>query len=262
MTSNMSAVVKLIPEYTGEGSVSEWVEKLELVCGLYGVQDIASVLPLRLSGGAFAVYQQLPDAKKKKADEIKKALVLAFAVDEYAAYEKFVSRRLGEGESPDVYLAELRLLADLFGGVPDQALACAFVAGLPDGVRQLLRAGAQMEKLKLAQILTRARAVLKDEGTTDRIEACAGMFSRAKVTVVQKEEGASEGMQACAGMATRGTRQDVKGQGCYNCGGPNHYARDCMVRRRTDKRSVKCYRCKKLGHIASSCPGNEGGEEV
>ena len=42
-------------------------------------------------------------------------------------------------------------------------LACAFVAGLPDAVNQLPRAGSRMDELPLDPILTRARAVLTYE---------------------------------------------------------------------------------------------------
>ena len=40
----------------------------------------------------------------------------------------------------DVYLADLRRLAELFGGLPDRALCFAFVNGLPDAARQVIRA--------------------------------------------------------------------------------------------------------------------------
>ena len=60
-------------------------------------------------------------------------------------------------------MAELRRLAVPFGGLSDKMLACAFVVGLPDSVRQLLRAGSRMGELPHAHILTRARAVLTDE---------------------------------------------------------------------------------------------------
>ena len=58
--------VKLIPEYDGSGkqTVVEWLEKLELVCKLRGVTDNASVIPLRLTGGAFAVYLQLGESDR------------------------------------------------------------------------------------------------------------------------------------------------------------------------------------------------------
>ena len=51
----------------------------------------------------------------------------------------------------------------MFGGVPERALACAFVAGLPDDIRRTVRAGCRAEDLDLADVLTRARAVLSDE---------------------------------------------------------------------------------------------------
>lgn len=91
---------------------------------------------------------------------MKKALLATFAADPHVAYDQFVSRRLCAGESPDVYLAELQRLATLFGGLNDRALACAFVSGLPEEIRQLLRAGSHMEDLDLDQILTRTRAVV------------------------------------------------------------------------------------------------------
>ncbi|KAK4318140.1 hypothetical protein Pmani_010831 [Petrolisthes manimaculis] len=84
--------LKLIPEYDGSAkqSVVEWLEKLELVCKLRGVSDVASVILLRLSGGAFAVYLQVNEEDRKNAKKIKEALLAAFAVDPYAAYEQFI----------------------------------------------------------------------------------------------------------------------------------------------------------------------------
>lgn len=46
------------------------------------------------------------------------------------AYEQFMVRHLRSGESVDVYLADLRKLASLFGGISEQSLTCAFVARL------------------------------------------------------------------------------------------------------------------------------------
>ncbi|KFD49690.1 hypothetical protein M514_09387 [Trichuris suis] len=119
-------------------------------------------------------YLQLPDDEKKDAEKVKKALLAAFAVDPFVAYEQFSGRRLRSVESPDVFLADLRRLASLFGGVSEKALACAFVAGLPDSVRQLLRAGSRLENLGLDQILARARAVLIDECPAGVANACLG----------------------------------------------------------------------------------------
>ena len=52
--------------------------------------------------------------------------------------------RLQPGETVDVFLAELRRLAVPFGGLSDKMLSCAFVAGMPDSVKPLPRAGSRM----------------------------------------------------------------------------------------------------------------------
>ena len=239
--------LKLIPEYDGSAtqSVVEWLEKLELVCKLRDVKDVASVIPLRLTGGAFAVYLQLSEGDQKSTKKIKEALLAAFAVDPFIAYEQFIGRKLQSGESPDVYLAELRRLSSLFGGMNDKALACAFVAGLPEDVRQLLRAGSRMESLELGQILARARAVIRDDGPCQPAAACLG-----------------------AGCPGAGSSPAAVSNLCFECGGPNHLARDCLARRRgavrggwsRTRQRVRCFKCGVPGHVASACSGNERGE--
>ena len=88
--------LRLIPEFSGDATqnVVEWLEKAELVCNLRGITHLESSIPLRLTGGAFAVYQKLPDADKRDSGNITKALRTAFAVDSFTAYGQFVGRRL------------------------------------------------------------------------------------------------------------------------------------------------------------------------
>ncbi|XP_003369125.1 zinc knuckle protein [Trichinella spiralis] len=95
-----------------------------------------------------------------------------------------------------------------FGGVSEKALACAFVAGLPENVRQLLRAGSRMEDLRLSQILTRARAIITDERPVDAPNTCLS----------------ARGPEVRSPTAPPGQR-------CFECGGPNHFALDCLARR-------------------------------
>ena len=229
-------------------SASGLIDKSELVCHLRGVTDLETVILLKLTDGAFSVYKQLSEEKKKDAEAVKKALISAFSSDMFLAYEQFTSRRLKAGEAVDVYLADLRNLSDLFDGLSEKALTCAFVAGLPDAVRQLLRASARIESLTLEETLARTRAVMKKD------YSCVSA-----VAVAAKNENPG-------GNVRQGKQEMIT---CYECGEFNHIARDCVQRKRRSNRSrdsqertsIKCFRCNGFGHRAASCAGNEQGEK-
>ncbi|XP_043223552.1 uncharacterized protein LOC122382380 [Amphibalanus amphitrite] len=151
--------VRLIDAYDGTTDVVEWYSQAELLCEYRGA-SLAQVLPMRLKGGAFAVWSQLPAEERCCVESVRDALFAAFAMDDYAAHAAFTARTLEPGESVDVYLASLRRYAALFGGVSERQLAAAFVNGLPPSIGDTVRAGAKAEKLTLASTLARARAVL------------------------------------------------------------------------------------------------------
>lgn len=193
---------RLIPEYDGSTDVVEWVTRAEMLCELRGI-DLGTVLPLRLTGGAFAVWSQMPAASRDSVEDVKETLFNAFALDQYAAYEAFSARRLQANESVDVFLADLRRLSTLFGTVSDRTLTCAFVAGLPDEIRRTIRAGSRAEGLDLNSVLTRARAVLSDE----RVAAAGIVPGRDKTSQL-------------SGRARHLRR-------CWTCGQPGHFAAVC-----------------------------------
>ena len=111
--ADLALELRLIPEFSGTAgeSVVDWLEKLDLVCALRDLRSPETLIPLRLSGGAFAVYQQLPTAIKQDFSKLKEALLTSFSLDCFAAYEQFSTRRLGPAETVDMFLAELRRLA-------------------------------------------------------------------------------------------------------------------------------------------------------
>lgn len=202
--------VRLVPEYDGTTDVVEWFTRTTLLCEMRGA-DIMTVVPLRLAGGAFAVWSQMPARDRSSILAVRSALFAAFALDQFAAYDAFSDRRLQPGESPDVYLSDLRRLAALFGGASDQTLLCAFVAGLPDTVRQTIRAGTRAESLTLNSALARVRAVLQDErGVT----TAAGVAMR--------------GGREARGPPWRGERRLRR---CWTCGATDHISPQCPVKK-------------------------------
>ena len=74
--------IRLIPELHGVSSdhtMSEWLEQVELVCEMCGVDK--RILPLRLRGGALSVYRRLTCDQREDLQQVKQALLVAFAPD-------------------------------------------------------------------------------------------------------------------------------------------------------------------------------------
>ena len=101
---------RLILEFSGavtDMPIVEWVENVELLCELCSMKNVECVLPLRLRGGALAIYRQLSAEQKADAEQIKQALITAYAADAFNAYDQFVTRQLHPGEMVDEFFAEL-----------------------------------------------------------------------------------------------------------------------------------------------------------
>ena len=171
--------IRLIPEFHGVSSdhtVLEWLEQVELVCEMCGVDNVERVLSLRLRDGALSVYRQLTHDQREDLQQVKQALFVALAPDPFVAFDTFVSRRLHPGKTVDEYLGDLQDLARLIEeNTSDRWLSCAFVSGLPGPIRQQLRGSSRMEHMTLEQILARARALMMEEAEVDEpVAAAAG----------------------------------------------------------------------------------------
>ena len=43
--------LKLVPEYNGTTLVVDWLERIDLICKLLGVNEVKQTIPRRLAGG-------------------------------------------------------------------------------------------------------------------------------------------------------------------------------------------------------------------
>ena len=98
--------IQLIPEFHGVSSdhtVSEWLEQVERVCEMCGVDNVERVILLRLRGGALSVYRRLTCDQREDLQQIKQALFVAFAPDPFVAFDTFVSHRLRPEETGQIF---------------------------------------------------------------------------------------------------------------------------------------------------------------
>lgn len=124
------------------------------------------------TGGAFAVCQQC----WSDMEQIKSALLEAFATDSFVAYKWFNIWHLCKGEMTAVYLAELCKLSQLFCNILEQVIICTFMDELAIYDKQLLFTSSHMETMVLVQILTQARVIMKYKTSAYKLIADATQY--------------------------------------------------------------------------------------
>ena len=119
----------------------------------------------------------MSDAKKEDANNIKVVLKTAYAADKFLAYYEFQNRVWRNGETVDVFLADLKRSAHLanmkFEDNNKKIVKLAFVMGLPSTVANQLRATPKIETLDLNAVLQISRALMSEVTRDDSFEVRA-----------------------------------------------------------------------------------------
>ena len=233
-----TTVLKLVETFSGQGDVSEWLEKVQTVCKLHGVYsdaDLLYVVTLRVTGEAYQVLQQMSPRDRLSMQAVKDRLKEAYEANMFDAYDLLKARTWRQGESVDGYASALARLADLSGGATPQLLVAAFVSGLPANARNVIRSTAKPGQLCWSDAVSRARQVV-NQMALDNAEQCLAMESHAQQETTQR---------------MRGQR---KKPDCSRCKKMGHRYTECP--------EVTCYACQRKGHMARACPGNEAGEQA
>ncbi|KAK4310191.1 hypothetical protein Pmani_018224 [Petrolisthes manimaculis] len=211
-----------------------------LVAKLQKITDLDSFIPLYLEDASLALYLELSDEEQESAEKIKEKLTVAFTDDAFSAFAKLVQLKW-TGESVDVYSNEIRRLAVLAKfdktGLENE-VKLAFVNGFPDAISVALQQVPDVLTMDMSKLIDHARILAsKQQGGT-----------LAAVTIKKGGEVGNSGR-----LESKTRQFQFKGQ-CFRCGGPL-MIKDCNETR------VKCFRCKKFGHIVRRCQEQEAGNE-
>ena len=237
--------IRLIPEFSGDKkdeSIAEWFSKVTWLCKLNKVKDVELVLPLRLTGHAYKIYDQLSEDERLNVAKVKSALFKAFEADVFSAYEQLHDRRLEQAEPVDAYLADIRRLAGLAGGMTEKAMCSAFVFGLPDFVRRTLRTNSRMTEMNMTELSECARAIMADQPSYS---------AKARELPVPSPQ---TDFVARRSSPLSGRRQHSPV--CFSCGLPGHFQRGCPQRRNGSNRQIPKYRTQQ--DAATNKPNSSG----
>lgn len=230
----MEDIKQGIASFNGRGDVTVWLKKIKLVAKLRGITDLHALIPLFLDGAAFALYEELPVASKDDAGKIEAALLTAFAMNKFQAYEALQRRRWkGESETVDEYLSDLRKLARLAGIKDEEMIRCAFVVGFPAEISAQLRSSQRALSCGVEELLERARMLI--------------------VQVEPDVTCAAAGVEVWRGRS----RPEQRRMECYVCEGP-HMAKWCPNRGQSSNGRRTCFKCGAVGHLARTCGQGNG----
>ena len=202
-------------------------------------------------------YLEMPNDVKKDIGKIETALTKELIPEEVRVHElhEFESRKQLPGESPHTYLFHLKkllgvALPQLNEETSETKLLQHFIAGLPKGIGQQLRAAPDIKSAHNAML--RARLLLSFHEDTEQSAATTtdtNVIQRIdKLEEMMENKSANESSAAIHHNPLQRNRRLIQ---CFRCGRRGHMLYSC--------RTPKCNQCRRFGHVQNRCQGNGRG---
>ena len=264
-----------LTKFSGEGSITEWVEDATLALEDWSCSEMNKVrfLANHLTGTARDEVRLQPETERDTPAKVFRLLRAAFKSRKTTRQKlgDFFARTQRQGEPLQEYslaLLALQGAAERAGETVSGKLLCQqFVEGMADSglSRELSRLLDQEPNItwtklrdqalrwsKRADPLRRAGAVREVDAVDATVQSSAASEPQWKAEMRELREQVKQLTMLMAGASgTQASRAPAGGKGprtCYKCGSPDHMARECP------KRARVCYGCGQEGHFRRECP--------
>ena len=130
---NVQMILRLVPEFSGEGDVVEWLHKVDAVCHLNDIQkddDVMCVITLRLRGEAYRVVQRMDPAHRYSREKVQTVLQTTYGAKLHDTCNVSPAKQQKGGNWIDGYLFAMEKLAGLQGKIDDVYYAARCLTGL------------------------------------------------------------------------------------------------------------------------------------